>query len=419
MTISERDWFAPRNYIHFDKPTPPLRTKEAAQDPCSVVHRAFLPFIHYTIVTPRARKEKKERHIAYASHMDSAIFAWYSRILSEKYEENLSQAGLSDCVLAYRRFIPSKCNIDFAKEVFDQIDERSHNTAICLDIRGFFDNLNHKILKKLWANVLGEDRLPEDHYAVFRAITRYALVDRDPLYKMFGISRQKRKNFRGAICTPQEFREKVRGGKLIKVNPVPFGIPQGSPISAVLSNIYMLDFDLKMKVYCDQKGAVYRRYCDDIIILCSESQMKDIEDYSSESITSLELEINQGKTTGSVFRRTEQGIVADPPLQYLGFIFDGSKRLIRSQTLARYYRRMKRFVKQSGKAARKAATRGGQRKVYRKKIYEKYSHLHRNRNFPGYLYRSAKLMKSEAIRRQFKRHWKTLQHELGRADTDP
>ena len=47
-----------------------------------------------------------------------------------------------------------------------------------------------------------------------------------------------------------------------------FGIPQGSPISAVLANIYMLDFDYEINKYLESIGGIYRRYSDDMVAIC-------------------------------------------------------------------------------------------------------------------------------------------------------
>src|SRR5690606_34052824 len=58
------------------------------------------------------------------------------------------------------------------------------------------------------------------------------------------------------------------------------GIPQGLPISALLANIYMLNFDETVINEIVLKHDVfYRRYSDDIIMICNESQIKLIEDF--------------------------------------------------------------------------------------------------------------------------------------------
>lgn len=45
------------------------------------------------------------------------------------------------------------------------------------------------------------------------------------------------------------------------------GIPQGASISAVLANVYMIDFDQTLNDYVKRKGGLYLRYCDDFIVI--------------------------------------------------------------------------------------------------------------------------------------------------------
>lgn len=40
------------------------------------------------------------------------------------------------------------CNIDFANYAFKEIVSRGNCVALVIDIKGFFDNLDHEILKK-------------------------------------------------------------------------------------------------------------------------------------------------------------------------------------------------------------------------------------------------------------------------------
>ncbi len=74
------------------------------------------------------------------------------------------------------------------------------------------------------------------------------------------------------ICSNDEFREKICGDRgthhsLIDKNEEPFGIPQGSPISDILANMYMFEFDKAIFASVSRARGFYFRYLDDIIII--------------------------------------------------------------------------------------------------------------------------------------------------------
>ena len=52
------------------------------------------------------------------------------------------------------------------------------------------------------------------------------------------------------------------------------GIPQGSPISASLANIYMLEIDKYIYEYVKSYNGLYMRYCDDFIVIIPDKDMK-------------------------------------------------------------------------------------------------------------------------------------------------
>ncbi|HAZ3666390.1 TPA: hypothetical protein J1069_004408, partial [Escherichia coli] len=147
------------------------------------------------------------------------------------------------------------------------------------------------------------------------------------------------------ICTPVDFRNKIRKNGLIIVNKAQKGIPQGSPISALLSNIYMLDFDIEMRDYAQELGGHYYRYCDDMLFIVPTKYNKTLAGDVAQRIKNLKVELNTKKTEIRDFIYKDSTLVANMPLQYLGFIFDGNNIFLRSSSLARYSERMKRGVR--------------------------------------------------------------------------
>lgn len=391
--------------------------------PDLVASHAFYPFIEYAVSSEKIKSDKKsgliekkykKRPIAYAAHLDSQIYSYYCWILGQHYEKELRIRGIDSCVLAFRAL--SKSNVDFAAQAFNQIRVRGECAVVALDVIGFFDNLNHQILKNSWGSLIGVKTIPSDHYAVFRSIARYSTVNKEKLYTLLGISPHNPRRDRIRVCEPDEFRTRVRASGLVQVNPNGFGIPQGSPISAMLSNIYMLDFDSQIQKLVRTVDGVYMRYCDDILVVAPTEFRDTIAGQVRQEIKKLKLDINTSKTRISTFSFSGDKQQCDLPLQYLGFTFDGKNALIRSAALARYSERMKKGVRLAKKTMEKKNRHRrdaglSEKRLYKKKIYKRYSHLG-NRNFLRYGYRSAKILKSDGIKKQLRPLWNRLQDEI-------
>ncbi|MEX0943614.1 MAG: antiviral reverse transcriptase Drt2 [Pseudomonadales bacterium] len=413
------DWYRPRKYLHFDQAIGEKKAFQIATNPEHVAKHAFKPFLSYEIQSKKIAKiegqiktKEKKRPISFAAHVDSHIYSYYCSLLTQPYESLLAKFGLGESILAFRKL--GKSNIDFAFDAFQAIKAMGECTAIGYDISGFFDHINHALLKSSWCRLLDVEHLPDDHFAVFKSLTKYSSANRADVYKALGISTNNFPRHLKRICTPQEFRELIRKNGLINTNQNEFGMPQGSPISAFLSNVYMLDFDLKMHQAVEEQGGRYFRYCDDMLFIIPTSFKSSLSGYVVPEIKNLKLSINVDKTEicdykwhGDTLKTSER------PLQYLGFLFDGQQVLLRSAGLARYSERMKRGVRLAKKlkiqANKKRINKGQQpTDLYKHKLYERYSHLGR-RNFIRYGLKAAHKMKSKAIRKQIKPRWGRLQ----------
>jgi len=417
--VGDPPWFRPRGYLHFDVAISRKRAIAIATDPVQIAKHAFYPLLSYTISTVKARRDAasrtitkvtKDRPIRYAAHVDAHIFSYYAYGLGMQYEHELKTRGLGDCVLAFRKLNAS--NIDFAAQAFDVVRRLGDCTVLAFDVTGFFDNIDHVQLKRAWARTLGGLTLPADHYALYRALTKYSHVDRDKVYAALGISPHNPKCGRRRICTSEEFRGLVRDGGLLETNPLSVGIPQGTPISALLSNVYLLDFDEAMQADARARGGTYLRYCDDILIAVPTGQEAGLEAKVVAQLRALKLDANPKKTEKSRFARSGKALTCDRPLQYLGFLFDGQRVLIRSAALAKFSGRMNqgvRLAKATAKSrnAQRLARGLPTKPLYKRKLYERYSHLG-HRNFIRYGIRAAKTMKSDSIRRQLRPLWGRL-----------
>lgn len=417
-------WYHSRHYLHFDPTIGYKRAQKIVTCPDKVAKHAFYPLIAYHVNSKKLKhdkssgnleKKKKSRPIAYAAHLDSHIYSYYAHGLANRYEKIIKRSGVDSSVLAFRPL--GKSNIDFAAEAFREIRDRRACTAVAMDVSGFFDNLNHSKLREAWCTVIGEARLPNDHFSIYKSLTRFSTVDKDELYKSLGISSHNpKKGRRTRLCLPVEFREKVRETGLIKKNTDRHGIPQGTSISALLSNIYMFKFDISACEEATRLGGKYYRYCDDMLFILPTEHKESIISFVEKSVANLELKINPDKTEVRDFEITSSGIRSNKPLQYLGFTFDGKHILIRSAALARYSERMKRGVRltkatMNKRNELKSKRRENPKPIFRRNIYERYSHLGR-RNFIRYGLRSADILESKAIKKQLKPLWERLKNEI-------
>lgn len=417
-------WYRPRGYLHFDAPVGRQKASSLVSNPQRVATHSFMPFVSYTIesskvfedpTTSKLIKKSKQRAISYSSHMDSHIYSFYADVLSEQYEKELLKFDLTNEILAFRA--TGKSNVDFAANAFSEIKKRGACGVVALDVTGFFDNLDHVILKKRWSSLLGKSSLPKDHYQIYRSLTRYAKVDRELVYKEFDISLHNPKHDRFRICTPEEFRLRVRGKGLINIHSKNFGIPQGTPISALLSNIYLLEVDIKIKSFLSSINGKYYRYCDDMLFIVPIENTKSVADKIIALLDEVKLQINNSKTEIREFQIKDGRLTSDRPLQYLGFTYDGQRILIRSAALSRYAERMKKGVglaKATMISRNKRRVERGQtpKDLYKKKLLQRYSHIGK-RNFIRYGYRAADILDSAAIRAQLKPLWNRLIEQIG------
>lgn len=179
---------------------------------------------------------------------------------------------------------------------------------------------------------------------------------------------------------PAEFRQFKE--EKIKVNPNSYGIPQGSGMSAVCSNVHLIDFDKEVLEWSKQKHreALYRRYCDDLIIVIptANATVEQLEEWKNE----LMIQIDRYKEDGLIIqeKKTELRLYRDKkiynekmeisPLDYLGFVIDKNIIKIREKSLFKYYSRAYKKAKTSKQIEYRTSQPGPKRK-----LYDLYTHL--------------------------------------------
>ena len=382
-----------KHYPHFDAPLTFRDIRDLVTNTDRVATNSFFPFFLYEESwqpfrsAGAAKPDKKRRPIRYGARRDAYIFAFYRRKLSRLYEARLRALGIQDCPIAYRQVSKpgrgsGKCNIDFAKDAFDEIDRLGDCVAVALDIKGYFENLDHRRIKQIWCDLLGVAELPSDHYAVFKNITKYHFVDQRATFRRLGYFGLRERNgemldgflrpysdMPKQLCSNADFRAKICGGdpaylSLIQKNDKPYGVPQGAPISDLIANFYLIDFDVVMADYVRTRGGRYMRYSDDILLIlpggASEASAAVAFAVAEMCNHGPELRIKEGKTCVALFERVAGGLRfqhlpqrPDEPakngFEYLGFRYDGRNVYVRDSTISRFFGKVAGAAKRDGR----------------------------------------------------------------------
>lgn len=196
------------------------------------------------------------------------------------------------------------------------------------------------------------------------------------------------------IILPRSIFRELRNSEVLR-NEGGRGIPQGSPISAVLSNIYLLAFDEEIHALVNLRNGLYMRYCDDLLVIIPIDGSGQELAVINELVDKIDLypgvEIKEDKTALLKYSKKEHhgrrlvsidratGVSGNEAmLDYLGITFDGENRRIRARAISKYHYRMHR----------KAKTIAHQQKG-RKNIYGVYSEramqLTGHRSFVDYI----------------------------------
>ncbi len=134
----------------------------------------------------------------------------------------------------------------------------------------------------------------------------------------------------------------LRAGVLVGegLQPTETGVPQGSPLSPLLSNILLDDLDQEL----ERRGHRFARYCDDFLLVV---QSRRAGDRVKASLTRflqhhLKLEINETKST----------VGPTNECRFLGFTFQGTRSYWSPEALQDFRHRLRKLTGRSGGVAR-------------------------------------------------------------------
>lgn len=189
-------------------------------------------------------------------------------------------------------FRPGRSTHTAAQRV-QQLQRQGYGYVVDLDIKGFFDHVDHQILMKLVGRVVKDRRV-------------------------LGL-------IRGWLTAGVMEEGKIRYQTS--------GTPQGGVISPLLSNIYLTELDNALA----EKGHPFVRYADDVVIFCHErEQAEQILAYVRQVLSGLKLELNEEKTC---VRSFVQGF------DFLGFHFTKRAMKVGTKSLKGLYRKVREVTR--------------------------------------------------------------------------
>lgn len=227
---------------------------------------------------------KKKRPLGIPTVIDRICQQAVHNILSPVFENYFHEESYG--------FRPGRSTKKAAKRI-EEIRREGYRICVDIDIKGFFDNVDHEILMRL---------------------VRKAVKDR----RVLGL-----------------IRGWLKGGVLEEGNVkyLTSGTPQGGVISPLLSNIYLTPLDLKL----DEEGYKFVRYADDALILCKSCvEAEQALQLIRETLDKLKLQLNEEKTKIVSF---------DEGFDFLGFHFGKRGRGIGAKSLKSFYKKVRETTK--------------------------------------------------------------------------
>lgn len=231
---------------------------------------------------------RKKRPLGIPEYEDKIVQKGLAKILSSIYENDFI-----DCSFGFR---PKRNCHDALKILNVYMERRFTNYIVDVDIKGFFDNVDHK-----WMMKFLEHRIKDP--SILRIIARFLKA--------------------GYMEEAKQYKED-------------FGTPQGGVASPILANVYLhyvLDLWFEHKVKKECKGQAYIvRYADDFVC-CFQYQQDAYKFFGGlkQRLKRFNLEIAENKTQIIPFGKfaeencKRKGLRKSPTFKFLGFTHYCSK----------------------------------------------------------------------------------------------
>jgi RNA-directed DNA polymerase len=208
------------------------------------------------------------------------------QVLTPVFDPHLSESSFG--------FRPNRSAHMAVKKVLRLI-QNGYAYAVDIDLEKFFDTVNHDVLMNRVARRVS-DR------GILRLIGRY-----------------------------------LRAGVVVngRLNETSKGVPQGGPLSPLLSNILLDDLDKEL----EKRGHQFARYADDLIILVKSKRAGErvMESISRFLEKVLKVKVNRDKSR----------VVKSEESSFLGFTFTGKRLTVSEKSMNRFRAELRRLTGRS------------------------------------------------------------------------
>jgi RNA-directed DNA polymerase len=218
--------------------------------------------------------------------MDRVIQQAISQVLTPVFDPHFSESSFG--------FRPNRSAHQAVKKVLRLI-QRGYAYAVDIDLEKFFDTVDHDVLMNRVSRRVGDK-------GILRLIGKY-----------------------------------LRAGVIVngRLNETSKGVPQGGPLSPLLSNILLDDLDKEL----ERRGHQFARYADDLIILvksrrAGERVMESISRYLERV---LKVKVNRDKSR----------VVRAEEISFLGFTFTRKRLTISEKSFTRLKSELRRLTGRS------------------------------------------------------------------------